>query len=52
MVKLIPSSIALLTRVKPGSEIPGVPLSVIRATDFPSLKYDIIFFPDFSSLCS
>jgi len=39
----ISSSTALFISEYAGSEIPGVPASEIKATDFPSLKRPIIF---------
>ena len=47
-----PAARASRTSRKPGSEIPGVPASVTRATDLPSASWRRIWGPRASLLCS
>jgi hypothetical protein len=52
MVTATPCAMASRTMVKPGSDIPGVPPSLITATSLPSLSRPMMRFPARSSLCS
>ena len=52
MVTSTPACMARRTRLKPGSEMPGVPALVTSATDWPCSSSAMIFSPARSSLCS
>ena len=49
---VMPSSIALVTRSAPGSEMAGIPASLTQAIDCPFNKSSIIYAPFSSLLCS